>query len=96
MLKDVAFEALELHFQHSTFLRPSPNNVEFQALKLILDISISLVQTCEWGSCETTNILNVIIVFREAWLQKLQNLDADSFVTIIQCFSILARSVSLN
>ena len=70
----------------STFLRLLPNNVEFQALKLILGISISLVQTCEWGSCETTNILNVI-VFREAWLQKHQNLDADSFV---------ARPISLN
>ena len=57
----------------STVLRPSPNNVEFQSLKLILGISISLVQTFEWGIFETTNIVSANIVSREAWLQKLKS-----------------------
>ena len=61
---DVDFEALELHFRHFSGLRP--NNVEFQSLKLILGISISLVQTCEWGNFETTRIVSANSVFREA------------------------------
>ena len=60
-------------FDSSTVLRPSPNNVEFQSLKLILGISISLVQTCEWGIFETTSIVSANIVSREAWLQKLKS-----------------------
>ena len=84
-------------FDSSTVLRPSPNNVEFQTLKLILGISISLVQTCEWGSFETTSIVNVISIFREAWgLHGFKNSKILMLTPLWQCLSILARPVSLN
>ena len=53
-------------------LRPTPNNVEFQSLKLILGISIPLVQTFEWGIFETTSIDSAKKVFRDAWFQNLK------------------------
>ena len=78
----------------STFLRPSPNNVEFQSLKLILGISISLVQTFEWGSFETTSIDSAKIVFRDAWLQTLKSW---CWLLLWHVFLyILAWTVSLN
>ena len=91
MLKDVAFEALELHFQHFSGLRPTMSN--FKLWSSFSAFPSPWFKHVNWAVAKLPMSLMLFLFSVKHGFKKSQIL---MLTPLWQCLSILAPPVSLN